>query len=327
MNAYQAGQVLLCGDYSCYTPTGKSFFQKNKRWFTDPASGDVVYFYTSSMGRVSHVGIVYTALYSNGTWSITTIEGNTAAGKTFERDGGEVAIKSYNFTPRQVGGTNRINGFGRPLFGTEHGTCSAEMFLAIARDEVGYVEKASKSGIYDKTANPGAENYTKYNEWAVNSGWGYQPAQWCQTFVSWCAYMACKKARETRPAAWIQQDNGKWTYRKSDGSFAQNEWCFIDGRWYVFDGAGYMVKGWFRSEEGWYFLANDGGMISSQWMDYSGKSYYFTASGLMATDAYVKSTKAVGPGEYMYYFVNSKGEWEPSRDTDKPALDKYDIVI
>lgn len=54
-NAYARGQQLLCGDYSQYTPTGKSYFVKKGRWFTVPKRGDVVYFYYSSLGRVGHV--------------------------------------------------------------------------------------------------------------------------------------------------------------------------------------------------------------------------------------------------------------------------------
>lgn len=54
-NAYARGQKLLCGDYSQYTPTGKSYFVKKGRWFTVPKRGDIVYFYYSSLGRVGHV--------------------------------------------------------------------------------------------------------------------------------------------------------------------------------------------------------------------------------------------------------------------------------
>ena len=62
--------------------------------------------------------------------------------------------------------------------------------IAVANSEVGYLEK--KSGdlryLYDKTANAGDKNYTKY---------GYEmhklypttmdyPAAWCDCFVDWC---------------------------------------------------------------------------------------------------------------------------------------------
>ena len=58
MNSYQAGERLLCGGYTAYTPAGKSNFVRSGRWYTSPEAGDIVYFYHASMGRVAHVGIV-----------------------------------------------------------------------------------------------------------------------------------------------------------------------------------------------------------------------------------------------------------------------------
>ena len=68
MTNYQRGQRLLCGDYSSYTPTGSSYFKKAGRWGTTPHAGDIIYFYTASLGRISHVGIVESAQYANGVW-------------------------------------------------------------------------------------------------------------------------------------------------------------------------------------------------------------------------------------------------------------------
>ena len=33
---------------------------------------------------------------------------------------------------------------------------------------------------------------------------------------------------------------------------------YINGRWYAFDNAGFMIKGWFKTDEGWYYLGEDG---------------------------------------------------------------------
>lgn len=323
MNAYQAGRVLLCGDYTAYTPTGAGYFKKAKRWGTVPHEGDVIYFYTPSMGRISHTGIVESVTLRNGLYSIGTVEGNTAAGQ-YERDGGAVSRKVYEFLPSQVGGTNRIAGFGTPLFGAD--TCSAQQIIAIARSQIGYVEKASNKDLDEFRANPGDKNYTKYGRWAQASGWGYNPAQWCAMFVSWCAYMACRTARDYAPG-WVHQDDGSWCYRKDDGNLARDEWVEDGGRWYVFAGDGKMITGWYKAPEGWYYLADDGGMCASQWVQDGDKSYYMTSSGLMATSAYIRATKPVAPGRYVYYWVDDSGVWLPQWDTDKPHLDTYELAV
>lgn len=110
-NSKSKGKELLCGGYSAYTPTGKSYFVNKKRWYTTPEVGDVVYFYYTNMGRVAHVGIVVSVNKSNKTF--TTVEGNTSSTE-YARNGGCVATHSYSYA--NVGGSNRVNGFGRPVF-------------------------------------------------------------------------------------------------------------------------------------------------------------------------------------------------------------------
>lgn len=55
--------------------------------------------------------------------------------------------------------------------------------LAIAKAEVGYLEKATNSNLYSKTGNAGGSNYTKY--WAEIKP-DYQGQPWCACFVTWC---------------------------------------------------------------------------------------------------------------------------------------------
>lgn len=319
MTAHEAGKQLLCGGYTAYTPSGMDLFVKAGHFGLVPHDGDVVYFYTANLGRVSHVGIVEEARYKDGCYTIRTIEGNTAAGTIFERDGGEVARKTYQVTPGQIGPYNRIRGFGTPRYGT--GLCTAEQLIETARSQLGYVEKASAKDLDDKRANPGSANYTKYGAW-----YGMNPAQWCQMFVSWCAYEACRTAVE-RPTGWVRvQNSGDWMYRKQDGEYARNEWILDGGRWYVFDGSGLMIRGWFKAAEGWYFLADDGAMCSGQWVTRDGASYYLTKSGLMATSCYVRSDKPFAPLRYIYYWVDATGRWIPAEDTEKPDLKIYEVA-
>ena len=67
-----------------------------------------------------------------------------------------------------------------------------QKLLSIALKEVGYLEKKSGKDLYEKTANAGSANYTKY---------GYEmhklypttmdyPAAWCDCFVDWCFVQA-----------------------------------------------------------------------------------------------------------------------------------------
>lgn len=68
--------------------------------------------------------------------------------------------------------------------------------LRIAREELGYLEKASNYDLDSKTGNPGTNNYTKYARdlWECvphfyqGSKQGYE---WCCVFVDWCIYKAC----------------------------------------------------------------------------------------------------------------------------------------
>lgn len=66
--------------------------------------------------------------------------------------------------------------------------------ILLAEQEVGYLEKKSNKDLYDKTANAGDMNYTKY---------GYEmsrlqknmdfPAAWCDCFYDWLIYNAVGK--------------------------------------------------------------------------------------------------------------------------------------
>ena len=111
---------MLCdtennGVLASYTPTGAGFFKKAGRWFTVPEPGDVVYFYgyVSSEGRyrICHTGYVESVNEAEKTF--ITIEGNTNS-DGFSTNGGCVARHEYSYA--EVGGMNRVNGFGRPLY-------------------------------------------------------------------------------------------------------------------------------------------------------------------------------------------------------------------
>jgi len=63
--------------------------------------------------------------------------------------------------------------------------------IAIAKGEIGYLEKATNSQLDDKTANAGSKNYTKYaRDYAEFAGANYQGQAWCAVFVDWCFVQA-----------------------------------------------------------------------------------------------------------------------------------------
>lgn len=63
--------------------------------------------------------------------------------------------------------------------------------IQIAETEVGYLEKRSNASLYDKTANAGISNYTKY--WAEIKP-EYQGQPWCACFVTWIFVKAFGKS-------------------------------------------------------------------------------------------------------------------------------------
>ena len=329
MNSYQAGQKVLCGDYSQYTPTGKGYFQKVGRYFSQPMKYDIVYFYTASLKRVSHVGFVEEVIWhQDGSYDLKTIEGNTSSNLTeFNRNGGVLARKVYP-NVKNVGNTNRIDGYGRPLYSEE--TCLGEDVLKILIEWLDYEEKKSwdpLSAIYTKHENVGNQNVTMFGYWYAGNK--KIEAQWCQQTISWAFYKACdtRAKNQGKWSGWRQSDDGCWFYYIM-GDPIKDRWAYIDGRWYVFDGIGKMIKGWFHNEtDDWYYLGEDGGMLSNQWLLDDTKWYYLTSSGVMAKNAYVKDTAPKsGPGPVKYFWVNVMGEYESRWDTTKPDLEKYDLV-
>lgn len=317
LNAYLAGKKLLRGDYTQYTPTGKSLFVKQGAYHKEPQVGDIVYFFSQSKGRVAHVGAVIEVIKSNDIYRIKTIEGNTSSGSGFNRNGGEVAEKYYSFKLNEVGGTNRINGFGTPSFGME--TCLTSHFINILKGEVGYLEKASNRDLDYKDKNVGNKNFTKYGQFFEDNKLGGNGLYWCQQFISWCAYKACTLIRKDLKTGWELVEN-VWKYRQN-GNLLKDQWAEIGGRWYAFNGAGEMITGWFKSQDEWYYLNSaDGAMLSSQWLTLDGRDYYLTNSGAMAKSCYVKGVNNI------YHWIDNEGHYDPTQDTREPDLQKYEVA-
>ncbi len=105
-----AAAKALLGGFTNYTPTGAGWFRKRglytKRGAGKPVAGDVIYFYSSSKGRIGHVGIVTKVSGSK----VYTIEGNTSGASSLVTNGGGVRAKSYSLS------STYIDGYGRPPY-------------------------------------------------------------------------------------------------------------------------------------------------------------------------------------------------------------------
>ena len=224
------------GKYA-YVPSHAQFFRNKGQYFArgakTPQPGDVVIFQNES-----HIGYVE---YVSGGY-VHTVEGNTSGGSTLIANGGGVCQKAYSLTSAY------IQGYGRPAYASGE----AAKVLAIAKAEVGYLEKRSNAYLDDKTANAGSNNYNKF----ARDIWPSLQAQpWCDIFVSWCAIQADKgssvstttttKKVERYFYPWKTYKNGSTeepVYKDSDlttktGSLNPYETCYCLGRY----GSSYLV--------------------------------------------------------------------------------------
>ena len=86
---------------------------------------------------------------------------------------------------------------------------------------------------------------------------------------------------------WYQDDNGKYFYRKSNGSLAKNKWITTKGKKYYVGSDGRRVTGFqiIRSKR-YYFNSN--GIMKTGWLTYKGHRYYFKKSGEMVKGKTIK---------------------------------------
>lgn len=106
-------KTLECsGNTAYYTPTSAQCYKSKGQYHrgSDVQVGDQIFFKNDS--RICHTGIVVGV--SGG--KITTIEGNTSGTSGVIANGGGVCRKTYSI------GFSRIDGYGRPNYGTQSGT-------------------------------------------------------------------------------------------------------------------------------------------------------------------------------------------------------------
>ena len=121
----------------------------------------------------------------------------------------------------------------------------------------------------------------------------------------------------TEPSGWVLREDGRYQYRKPDGSYVSNSWLNVEDELYYMDSEGYMLfdtitpdgsyvnasgakqkymPGWFQNERGWKYVLKNGYFAASTWIqDTDGKWYYFDMGGYMKTDYDTPDGYHVGP--------------------------------
>lgn len=119
---------------------------------------------------------------------------------------------------------------------------------------------------------------------------------------------------------WQGGQNEPWKFKKSDGTYATNEWAKINGKWYHFDQESNMQTGWLFDQNKWYILNPDGSMCADIWALVNEKWYYFNSDGSMKCNEwyfYKDSWYYLGAdGDMMVngmtpdgYQVDQEGKW------------------
>lgn len=83
---------------------------------------------------------------------------------------------------------------------------------------------------------------------------------------------------------WKLSDDGRWWFKRANGTFPASCWEYIDGHWYLFDAAGWMLTGWHKVGGKWYYMAASGAMMADTWVQASGGRWsWLTSDGSAAT--------------------------------------------
>lgn len=246
-----------------YTPYGKSYFVSAGKFTNTPKKGYVIYFYSTTKGRVGHVGLVEKVDTANKI--VYTIEGNTSSTE-YAENGGCVARHAYYYTNQ--GGTNRVNGFGIPNF--EGAGVTADQLIATAQSFLGYLEKRSNAYLDDKTANAGSNNFQRFQR-DVGAGNG---EQWCQYFVDAMALYTCQGTPYQPSVETKLYETPKWTGYVTADSLNVRKWAGTENDLCSFSPIPYQtavgVCDEVKASNGnkWYYILYNGkhGFVSSNYI-------------------------------------------------------------
>lgn len=107
---------------------------------------------------------------------------------------------------------------------------------------------------------------------------GGEKGEWIESDSVYISSEQAALFRDNPSAAagvWIQTEgDGRWWYRRDDGTYPANRWEEIGEKWYFFDQDGYMMTGWIH---------------------WDGRDYYCSENGSMLTDCITPDAYWVGP--------------------------------
>ena len=186
-----------------------------------------------------------------------------------------------------------------------------EKLLSVASNEVGYLEKKNGNSLYDKTANAGSANYTKY---------GYEmhklypatmdyPAAWCDCFVDWCFVQAFGKEFAER----LLKKFDDYTVNSS-GYYKNN------GQWHKTPKVGDQI----------FFTNSKGGICHTGLVYKVDKSYVYTIEGnTSSASGVVPNGGCVEKKKYLLTYDRIAGYGRPKYELveDKKMLESRNDII
>ena len=119
---------------------------------------------------------------------------------------------------------------------------------------------------------------------------------------------------------WV--NNGKWSYRYGDGTYAQNKFEVINGSTYYFDADGYMVTGWCTIESNWYYFNASGCMVTNAWVG----NYYLGSDGVMARNTWIDNVYVDASGLRQQNGWIYNGRWWYRYGDGSYPCSKFDVI-
>ena len=197
---------------------------------------------------------------------------------------GKQYSKAYNMKniANKTGSSWSFGGFGKKILNTVikggrgPSSIKASDVINIARNEIGYLEKNSDDGLYDKKANAGTGNYNKYGK-ELGSPFGHaRNLAWCATFAVWCFWKASGENKDL---------TSQVLHGATTASCKTNEDCFRRaGKWLEpgsVPKAGYVI--FYTHSHTGIVTGSDGQNVSTIEGNTSGDSSYERNGGTVYT--------------------------------------------